>query len=310
MSSTETFCHFERAILNIPTAHLTKRDLRASLRYMPLAPHLETENAALRSGELTRTSPPLKWAGGKRWLLPHLHPLWEQHKDRKLVEPFAGGLAVSLGLLPRKAQLNDINPHVVNFYQWLKKGLVIDISLRNEESHYYDSRARFNELISVGRIHTKEAASLFYYLNRTGYNGLCRFNQQGYFNVPFGRHGTINYTRDFSRYRDVFNKWKFSARDFEDIDIQSSDFMYADPPYDVPFTQYAKDDFSWTDQVRLAEWLVKHRGPVVISNQATPRIVKLYRSHGFRLRFLDAPRMISCNGNRSKAKEVLATRNL
>src|SRR5690606_6044383 len=175
---------------------------------------------------------------------------------------------------------------------------------------YYAHRERFNALLASGKGHTKEAASLFYYLNRTGYNGLCRFNQKGFYNVPFGRYGNINYTRDFSPFREAFQDCEFSSRDFEQLAVCPSDLIYADPPYDVPFTQYAKEDFRWEDQVRLAEWLAAHPGPVILSNQATPRIVKLYRSLGFRLRFLDAPRMINCTGDRTPAKEVLACKNL
>src|ERR1044071_3655385 len=67
-------------------------------------------------------SPPLKWAGGKRGQVPHLRPLWEPHAHRRLVEPFCGGLAVSLGLMPERALLNDTNPHLVSFYRWLKRG--------------------------------------------------------------------------------------------------------------------------------------------------------------------------------------------
>jgi DNA adenine methylase len=67
--------------------------------------------------------PPLKWAGGKRWQVPHLRPMWEPHSRRRLVEPFCGGLAVTLGLLPERALLNDANPHLINFYRWLQQGL-------------------------------------------------------------------------------------------------------------------------------------------------------------------------------------------
>ena len=88
------------------------------------------------------------------------------------------------------------------------------------------------------------------------------------------------------------------------------DSIYADPPYDVEFTHYSKDGFGWDEQVRAAQWLSTHSGPVVLSNQATPRIVDLYRSAGFELRFLDAPRRISCTGDRSPAPEVLAVRNM
>jgi len=92
--------------------------------------------------------------------------------------------------------------------------------------------------------------------------------------------------------------------------MDRGDFIYADPPYDVEFTSYSAGGFSWDDQVRTAEWLAKHRGPVLLSNQATSRITRLYRQLGFRLQFLDAPRRISSNGNRAAAREVLASRNL
>ncbi len=72
----------------------------------------------VRSNGVVR--PPLKWAGGKRWQLPHLVAYWDHNRHRRLVEPFCGGLAVTLGLMPNRALLNDINPHLINFYRWLK----------------------------------------------------------------------------------------------------------------------------------------------------------------------------------------------
>ena len=89
-----------------------------------------------------------------------------------------------------------------------------------------------------------------------------------------------------------------------------TDFVYADPPYDVEFRSYSKDGFGWEEQVRTAQWLAKHPGPVVLSNQATDRILQLYGELGYRLTYLTAPRLISCTGDRTPAKEVLATRNL
>jgi DNA adenine methylase len=257
-------------------------------------------------GEL---KPPLKWAGGKRWLVPTLEPIWEEHRDRRLVEPFCGGLSVALGLSPHRALLNDINPHLISFYRWLKRGLVIEIALENDKALYYRHRDRFNELLSSGRGDSAEAAALFYYLNRTGYNGLCRFNKSGEFNVPFGRYRTINYVRDFSEYRQAFIDWEFTNLDIEKLPIECKDFLYADPPYDVEFTQYSKGGFDWEDQVRAAACLSKHPGPVVLSNQATSRIVELYGRLGFELRYLEAPRMISCTGDRTPAREVLAVKN-
>lgn len=254
--------------------------------------------------------PPLKWAGGKRWQLPHLRPYWMANTQRRLVEPFCGGLAATLGLLPQQALVNDVNPHLMNLYRWLKRWLSISIPMKNDEAMYYAHRERFNELVSSGKQDSREAAELFYYLNRTGYNGLCRFNQQGGFNVPFGRYDNIKYTEDFRSYRKLFADWTFSCKHFQTLSLDDDDFVYADPPYDVEFTQYAKDGFTWEDQVKTAEWLSRHRGPVVLSNQATPRIIALYKKLGFKLKFLDAPRMINCTGDRTPAKEVLATKNL
>lgn len=250
--------------------------------------------------------PPLKWAGGKRWLIPTLKPLWRQCDQMRLVEPFCGGLSVALGLNPQQALLNDLNPALINFYRQLQTGLTIDLPLANDEQLYYRYRQQFNEL---GAHSAEVRAQLFYYLNRTGYNGLCRFNKSGGYNVPFGRYKTINYVNDFSAYQSVLSNWQFTNTDFADLALQSNDFIYADPPYDVPFRQYSQQGFSWDDQVRLAEWLAQHDGPVVLSNQATDKIKKLYRQLGFKLRFLDAPRTISCKGDkRQSAREVLALR--
>jgi DNA adenine methylase len=261
---------------------------------------------------LTADSPrlPLKWAGGKRWLVPHLRPLWDSSRSRRLVEPFCGGLAMALGLGPASALLNDINPHLVNFYRWLARGLTIDLAMRNDAETYYRHRESFNRLLQQGRQDSKEAAELFYYLNRTGYNGLCRFNRSGLFNVLFGRYKTIQYTTDFALYGPILSSWRFTCQDFETLPVEPSDFIYADPPYDVEFWQYAKGGFEWPKQVRLAQWLARHSGPVALSNQATDRIVDLYRGLGFDLHFLDAPRMISCIGDRTPAREVLAMRHL
>ena len=255
-------------------------------------------------------TPPLKWAGGKRWLVPHIEPLWRQHQTRRYVEPFCGGLAVALGLNPERALLNDLNPHLINFYSQLRRGLSLTIEARYDRTLFYGHRERFNQLIRDGHGQTAEAAQLFYYLNRTCFNGLCRFNLSGAFNVPFGRYKTVNYATDLSVYRKFFRKWSFRNKDLAELSIQRDDFIYADPPYDVEFTTYSAGGFSWDDQIRTAELLAKHRGPVLLSNQATKRIIDLYRRLKFDLKFLDAPRRISCNGNRQTAREVLAARNL
>ncbi len=264
---------------------------------------------------LTASTPPLKWAGGKRWLVPYLRTLWQPHSHRRLVEPFCGGLAVALGLQPQNALLNDINDHLINFYSWLKKGLTPTIHFHNgvnNKVYYYECRDRFNELIKneVGK-HSQESAELFYYLNRTGFNGLCRFNKSGGFNVPFGSHKTINYLTDFSGYSRTFTKWEFTNCDFEQLTLCPDDFVYADPPYfEVDFVNYSKQGFNLLDQQHLGRWLRFHEGPTVISNQYSDAAKVLYRKYGFKVEVLEAPRRISSDGDRTPAREILATRNL
>jgi DNA adenine methylase len=291
-----------------PLAHLASSgDRKWSQRYtgkclMPVPISSRPAHAVRR--------PPLKWAGGKRWQVPYLRLLWTPHAGRRLVEPFCGGLAVTLGLSPACALLNDANPHLINFYRWLQVGLSIDLEMENDEASFYRQRDRFNSLLASGNAESREAAGLFYYLNRTGFNGLCRFNRTGEFNVPFGRYTRIGYARDFTGYRETFAPWTFTNVDVQAMALAPGDFVYADPPYDVEFTQYAKEGFSWVDQERTAVFLAKHPGPVVLVNQATARIDRLYRTLGFAVQYLDAPRRISCTGDRTPAREIVATLNL
>jgi DNA adenine methylase len=126
--------------------------------------------------------------------------------------------------------------------------------------------------------------------------------------VPFGTYTTVNYDADFSHFPVALRDWTFTNVDVEKLPLKKGDFVYADPPYDVEFTTYSSGGFSWEDQLRTAEFLARHDGPVVISNQATTRIVELYKRLGFKLSYLPGPRRISCTGDRTAAREVLAVK--
>jgi DNA adenine methylase len=264
--------------------------------------------------EAAQLDPPLKWAGGKRWLVPEFARLWSRHRERRLVEPFCGAAAITLGVQPKRALLSDLNPHLINFHRQLQAGLEINIPMEESDAVYYADRKLFNDLARAGHVTGRESASLFYYLNRTCFNGLCRFNQSGMFNVPHGKYKSINYMWDFTAYRDVYSKWTFSVGDFEQVALEDEDFIYADPPYDgdaEAFTGYAGIEFDWQDQVRLARWLARHPGPVVASNAATGRIVELYRGLGFELSERQVARNINSKGDkRGAVAEILALRNL
>lgn len=250
---------------------------------------------------------PLKWAGSKRWLVPRLSKLYEPYRDRMFVDLFAGAANVVLGVMPMRAQLSDLNPHLVNFYLRMCDPRPFEIEMRYDERLYYAYRECFNTLIKTQARYTRVTAELFYYLNRTCFNGLCRFNSVGNFNVPFGRYRTVNYRRDFSEYSDSFSKWILVKCDFSiALPSYGGCFVYADPPYDGTFANYNATEFVWSDQVRLAEELAEYDGPVVASNAATDRILELYRDLGFKIELIDAPRSISSDGDRSLEKEMLA----
>ncbi|MEM0910086.1 MAG: Dam family site-specific DNA-(adenine-N6)-methyltransferase [Pseudomonadota bacterium] len=253
--------------------------------------------------------PPLKWAGGKRWLVPTLREIYCSVESSRLVEPFVGGMAITLGLRPEAALLNDTNPHIINFFTELKRGFRFSLPYGNKKEDYYQARDDFNALVVNNDILGNAAAQLFYYLIRTGYNGLCRFNKSGLFNVPFGRFKKIDYHKDLLAYSSYLKDWQFTHGDFASIEVNDNDFIYMDPPYDVPFTQYHTLGYSWQDQLRLVRWAKDRSNPMIISNQATDRILSAYTDAGFDIFKLQAPRMIACNGNRTKAIEVLALKN-
>lgn len=260
-------------------------------------------------------SPILKWAGGKRWLVSTIAEMYRGHQGKTFVEPFVGGMAATLGLMPKDAYLFDSNPHLINFYNQVKQGLAIEPGLCvNVAEQYCRHRSQFNYLINIELTENPECAQLFYYLNRTGFNGLCRFNKSGGFNVPFGRHKTINYLSDFSAYTQAFSNWIFACADFTDslqaVRAIPDSFVYADPPYDNGFTAYTRTTFSWDDQVRLAELLASRSQPTVVSNLATQRILELYKELGFKIKVILAPRSISNNGNRTPVEEMLAWKNI
>lgn len=256
--------------------------------------------------------PFLKWAGGKRWLLPTLLGLWMPHSSRRLVEPFCGGLSVSFGLMPRRGLLNDINPHLMNLYRQVADGMGAGFGLYgNTEEQYYIQRARFNAYAKTGRGATpSSAAGLFLYLNQHGYNGLCRFNRRGGFNVPYGKRKKVTTVTNWMPYQEALSRWTLTCGHYSSVSLDPSDFVYCDPPYDGTFADYSAGGFTWDDQVALVGWLAQHDGPVVLSNMGTERVVQLYVDSGFAVHSLKGRRSISCTGDRTPADEVIATRNI
>jgi DNA adenine methylase len=242
---------------------------------------------------------PLKWAGGKSALLSRIQPIWEQHKEKVWVDLFAGGLSLPLNLELRRAFINDINPHLINFWRWVRDdGIIDDYEFRNEENYYYQIREEFR------KTHNPK---LFYYLNRTGYNGLYRESSKSGFNVPFGKYKTINYKYNFTRYKPILEEWEFSNKSFENVELHKDDFVFADPPYHGCYNQYSSGGFTWNHQVKLVEKLALHEGVVIATNSDNEEIKKLYQTNGFVVETISMPRGI---GNKKQVKEMFVFKGI
>lgn len=261
--------------------------------------------------------PFLKWAGGKTRVLPHILPQLPETVGR-FVEPFVGSAAVSLNVSADGYWLNDVNQDLVSLYEVLKaeEGFIdackelFDGSYNNEEA-FYKIREEFNATQDAFR-----KSCLFVCLNRHAYNGLCRYNKSGGYNVPFGRYKAPYFPEaEFLNARKLMKKAKITNWDFRRVlaECGEGDVVYCDPPY-VPlsetanFTSYATEGFSHQDQSDLADAAQEAavRGAVVIlSNHDTPVSRELYV--GAKIESFEVARFISCDGNnRKKAAELLA----
>ncbi len=258
--------------------------------------------------------PLLKWAGGKRQLLPHLRRFYPPVFNR-YVEPFFGSGAVffdlhNLGRLQgRDVVLMDSNADLIGCYDTVRDQPqeVADALERLAAAHARDGRAhyyavrddRFNPLRDRlrqpdGRIaYTPELASMLIYLNRTGFNGLFRLNASGAFNVPAGRYERPKIA-DRARLAGVADalagpRVQLRLRSFESaLDVAGAgDFLYFDPPYapvsrTANFTSYTSPRFDGADQLRLQRVIVAlaARGcHVVASNSTADEIAALYEGN-------------------------------
>lgn len=255
--------------------------------------------------------PLFKWAGGKRWFAQRYGAFLTHFRNYRLVEPFAGGLALAMNMQPKYALVNDINPHLINFYQQVKqKNFILPDDFELSKNYYYKIRSEFNILIKENNIYNLRAAQLFWMLNRLGFNGLCRFNQQGYFNTPYGYYKRIFDSFNWAEYESLFTDWSFFANSFEKIELSKKDFLFCDPPYDQSNPVYSKERFNFVDHQRLAEWIKKQNNPAIIMNHPTPRIIDLYLESGFEVSFLMAPRTLSANMmSRQPTQELVASYN-
>ncbi|EIG1921185.1 Dam family site-specific DNA-(adenine-N6)-methyltransferase [Salmonella enterica] len=265
--------------------------------------------------------PFLKWAGGKYSLLPELDRLIPAGK--RLIEPFVGGGSVFLNSDKHEYfLLADINADLINLYQMLAvvPDSVIAEAMKafrhlNDAENYTVIREAFN----AQKLNAIERAVAFLYLNRHCFNGLMRYNLDGFFNVGWGKYKAPYFPeKELMAFRKKSSACVFMNASFE-FTLRlagDGDVVYCDPPYEpmpgtAGFTSYASGGFSWDSQVALAESCVAahQRGAkVFISNSTAPRVIELYEQHGFTLHRVNARRSISSKGStRETANDIVAS---
>lgn len=272
----------------------------------------------------------LKWPGGKSRVIPELLP--HLPKAGCLVEPFVGGASVFLNTDYRTYILADINRDLINLYRVATNHteLFIDTAKDvfkdgNSVERYAFIRDSFNrDVKQMTQVYFILRAAWFLYLNRHGYNGMCRYNRQGGYNIPFGSYRNIYFPEiEIRQFAEKANDTKavFLCASFErtlDLMTNKDAVIYCDPPY-VPesetanFTQYHTEPFTLDHHRQLVRSLRdinrKYGNQVVISNSDTAATREIYSP--FNLYGISVQRSIGAAAeSRSKAGEVIGVLNV
>jgi DNA adenine methylase len=273
-----------------------------------------------------KPKPFVKWVGGKRQLLQQFRDMGLYPPDgfdpvtNRYFEPFVGGGAVFFDLLPKKAELSDLNSELIATYNVIKNdvgSLIKSLKKHKYEKEYYlKVRAKDPKTLS-----DLDVASRFIFLNRTCFNGMYRVNSQGGFNVPFGKYTNpiICDEENLRKVSKALQKVTIKNQDYKAVlkKAKKGDFVYFDPPYypvskTASFTSYTKDSFLDKEQTELRDTFVElhKRGCyVMLSNSDTPLINELYSGiKGIKVSKVAAGRAINSNAaKRGKISEVLVT---
>lgn len=255
----------------------------------------------------------LKWAGNKTAIMPEL--IKRLPAGPRLVEPFAGSCAVMMSTDYPAYLVADINPDLINLYRVIAEDCENFIALARAvfesmilAESYYRVREVFNHDQELNRL---RRAVYFLYLNRHCYRGLCRYNLQGIFNVPFGNYKEPYFPESEIRaFAEKAKRATFICASFEETleMVQAGDVVYCDPPYDGTFAKYHTAGFTEDEQYLLAsllERLATQGHTVVVSNSDTALTRSLYRD--FKIHTLTAKRSIGVAAGEGKAAaEIIA----
>lgn len=260
-------------------------------------------------------SSPLKWVGGKYTILDKLIP--QLDVTNKIVEPFMGSITVSLNVSANEYILNDYNPDLVNFFQNVINvpekimDYVSPYFMEMTSEKYYELRELFNNTPK----NTFDRACLFLIMNKFAFNGVCRYNQKGIFNVPYSNHKRVSVPNLMTVKNKFINKnIKFFNLNFSDSvlyeNLKENDVVYFDPPYlpsndfDSNFSDYTGEDFTLQQHIELAKMAknLYSRGiRVVVSNHDTTPIRNLYDGASY---MLSIPKQRNVSSQKEKRKIV------
>ncbi len=254
--------------------------------------------------------PLLKWAGGKRWLVPHLRPLFASPPPQEARGALRRGPGRGLGVDARQGPPQRHQPPPRQLLPVGAPRVGGGTPMRNDPETHYGYRERSNGPRPGGRASSKEAAELFYYLNRTGYNGLLQVQQAGSSTCPSGGTSASPTSGTSPPTWGSSGGGSSPARTSEDVPPGARGLRVRRPPYDVEFTEYAPGGFSWEDQVRprqVARLAPRPRGGL---QPGHPEGGGTLRGPRVPPEVPGGPRSISRTGDRSPALELLALKGL
>ncbi|MBO4998189.1 MAG: Dam family site-specific DNA-(adenine-N6)-methyltransferase [Lachnospira sp.] len=267
-------------------------------------------------------APFVKWAGGKRQLLPQIRERMPE-KYNHYYEPFVGGGAVIFELLPAKALINDINRALINTYKQIRnmpEAFLKTVNSLDEEmwedgkAYYYSLREHYNDKLMKSE-YDVELAALFVFINKHCFNGLYRVNGKGLFNVPYNnsRRASVDeyIIMNVSEY---LKEITIVEGDFETAckNAQEGDFIFFDSPYaplnPTSFESYTKEGFDIESHKRLAKLyddLTARGCYCMLTNHNTELINELYGNKDYRMDVVSVKRMINSDATNRVGEEII-----
>jgi len=272
--------------------------------------------------------PFVKWAGGKRQLIPILNENLPKTFGTYF-EPFLGGGALLFHMLTerngQKCSISDLNSDLVLSYTTIRDRIDdLIASLRNHEKNYQkDSKSYYYSIRESNPRSEIEKTSRLIFLNRTCFNGLYRVNSKGRFNVPLGKYSNPNIVNEDNLYSvsNILQSSKVSikCRDFEAVlrDVKKGDLVYFDPPYQpvsdtANFTSYTNKDFTYSDLSRLADICMKLDSKdckVLLSNSNSKEVVDMFSKKPWTVTKIQANRSINSNSKKRTGHFELLIKN-